>query len=124
MQPEGVSSDLQVRWMLSVITLYKDLFDQVCGCRGTDPHSNLTETSKVDGAVYMIWDMGGIEGSLCAEDTPDLAEAGISVLETVLRECRTSACLISALHGIGHVIYAPECDHDQNIANRPKSCNR
>ena len=58
----------------------------------------------IDCAVYMIWDMDHIESSvMCPELWPHLVEPGIGVLETVLTKCRTSACLISALHGIGHI---------------------
>ncbi len=34
---------------------------------------------------------------------PHLVEPGFGVLETVLAKCRTSSCLMSALHGLGHI---------------------
>jgi hypothetical protein len=37
------------------------------------------------------------------DQRPHLVEPGFRVIETVLAECRTSSCRISALHGLGHL---------------------
>jgi hypothetical protein len=100
----GVPREEQVRCLASVATMYTRLFDRVCGERGSNPDEDLREKTRLDGAVYMIWDMGGVEGTvLFPGRLPHLEKPGIEVLETILTECRTSACRTSALHGIGHI---------------------
>ena len=101
----NVAEDAQARCIRAVATLYTDLFDRVCGRRGTDLNTAFHGQKGIDGAVYMIWDMGGLEFTVMFPDSPPhLIEPGTSVLEAVLAKCRTSACLVSALHGVGHVI--------------------
>lgn len=120
-QSNAVPADLQARCIRSVTRLYTDLYDRVCGQRGTDPDSDLRETCKVDGAVYMIWDMNYLECTVMfPERNRHLVEPGIEVLETVLRRCRTSACRVSALHGIGHIRCAHEYGGDGTIVERLK----
>lgn len=97
--------DVQTRCIDSIATLYTDLFDKVCGARGADPDTDLRELSEIDGAVYMIWDMDCLEGTvLFPHEHPHLVEPGINIIQTVLDRCRTSTCLISALHGAGHIV--------------------
>lgn len=101
----GVPPELQIRCIRSISTFYTDLLDRVCGDRGSDPDSDLIDESDVDGEVYMIWDVGGLEYIVtCPDRHPHLVEPAIEILENVLRRCRTSACRISALHGIGHIL--------------------
>lgn len=101
---KAVPDETQVRCMDLVATLYTDLFDLVCGKRGTDPDTHYTNSLSVDIAVYMIWDVGNIGGwVMFTGSCPHLAESGFGVLETVLEKCRTSSCLMSALHGLGHI---------------------
>lgn len=101
---DEVPPDMQVRCIRSLMTLYKDLYDRVCGRRGTDYDTDLRSTDDVDGAVYMIWDMDCLEGAIMfPKRGAILVEPCLEVLETVLRKSRTSACRISALHGIGHI---------------------
>ena len=119
MRRGAVRQDLQVRCVRSITTLYTDLFDRVCGRHGTDPDSDLRDTSEVDGAVYMMWDMDHLEGMVMfPEKGPHLVEPGIEVLESVLRRCRTSACRVSALHGIGHIYCIHNYQGDKAIAAR------
>lgn len=114
-----VLPDLQVRCVRAITTLYTDLFDRVCGHHGTDPDSDLRDTVEVDGAVYMMWDMDHLEGTVMfPEKGPHLVEPGIEVLESVLRRCRTSACRVSALHGIGHIYCIHNYQGDKAIAAR------
>lgn len=105
---EEVSIGRQIRCMKVVATMYTDLFDRVCCFRGTDPDRRFE--LPVDSAVYMIWDMDCIEGAVMfPERTPHLVDPGFWVLEKVLSKCRTSSCLQSALHGLGHLqTYHPE----------------
>lgn len=100
----GIPQDLQVECITSMATLYTDLFDRVCGRRGEDPDTDYCNALEVDGAVYMIWDMGSHVGAIMfPEKTEYLVQPGFDVLDAVLTRCRTSSCLISALHGLGHL---------------------
>lgn len=95
----------QIRCMHSVKTLYRDLYDRICGRRGTDPDADLRETCKIDCAVYMIWDMGSLgTAALFPKQFPHLVQPSLDVLDTILHESRTSACRVSVLHGIGHLL--------------------
>ncbi|MCW5768956.1 MAG: hypothetical protein KIT19_09750 [Phycisphaeraceae bacterium] len=121
MRRGDIPPELQVRCVRSITTLYTDMFDRVCGRHGTDPDSDLRDSVEVDGAVYMMWDMDNLEGMVMfPEKGPHLVEPGIEVLEHVLLRCRTSACRVSALHGIGHIygIHSYSGDGDKAIAAR------
>jgi len=119
MRSGAVPQELQARCMRSITTLYTDLFDRVCGRRGTDPDSELHHTVNLDMAVYMIWDMDHLEGAVMfPEKGPHLVEPGIEVLQNVLTRCRTSACLVSALHGIGHIYCTHNYNGNKEIARR------
>lgn len=101
---DAVPTETQVRCMDLVATFYTDLFDLVCGKRGTDPDTDYTNSLSVDVAVYMIWELGNIGGAVMIPGRyPHVAESGFGVLKTVLEKCRTSSCLMSALHGLGHI---------------------
>lgn len=119
MRSKSVPAELQVRCMRSIATLYTDLFDRVCGRRGADPDSDLRDAVEIDGAVYMIWDMDNLEGAIMfPEKGPHLVEPGIEILQAVLDRCRTSACLVSALHGIGHIYCIHSYQGSKEIARR------
>jgi len=106
----NVAYEAQARCVRAVATLYTDLFDRICGRRAADLTTAFHGQKGIDCAVYMIWDMGGLEFTVMFPDSPPhLIEPGVSVLETVLATCRTSACLVSAVHGIGHVIGINVC---------------
>ena len=112
---DDVPQELQVRCIRALTTMYRDLFDRVCGRRGADPDTDLCETEAVDGAVYMIWDMNCLEGAIMfPKKGAILVEPCLEVLGTVLRKSRTSACRISILHGIGH-IYAHYASEPGNV---------
>ncbi len=94
------------RCIRAIGTMYRDLFDCVCGDHGSDSQSERIDAG-VDCAVYMIWDMdsslgAGLAGSNWAAG--QIAEAELAVLDMALFCCRTSACQVSALHGIGEII--------------------
>jgi hypothetical protein len=57
-----------------------------------------------DKSVYMIWDMDGIQYALSANENDPLSLACLDVLHAGLMKCITSACRVSALHGLGHGI--------------------
>ncbi|HYF15589.1 MAG TPA: hypothetical protein VD971_11015 [Phycisphaerales bacterium] len=106
-QSPAVPQEAQARCFRSVATLYTDLLDRVCGRRGADPDLDPRNAGHgVDGVVYMMWDMDGGVGSPINDATrkPHLVEPSIHVLNTALNHCRTSACRLSALHGLGHAV--------------------
>ena len=108
----------QTECVSAVTTLYTELFDRVCGKRGSDPDTDYRDTIEVDGAVYMVWDMDYIDGAILFDDeNPHLVDPAFAVLRTILERCRTSACLVSALHGLGHVRMYHE-EHNRSLARR------
>jgi hypothetical protein len=115
----NASKDEQIRCLRAIGTLYTDLYDRLCGRRGTDPDSELRNTVELDVAVYMIWDMDQLPATvLFPEKHPHLVEPAISVLEHTLLRCRTSTCRVSALHGIGHLVCRHDDQGDKSIAAR------
>lgn len=119
MRHGSVAPDLQVRCVRSLAVFYTDLLDHVCGRRGTDPDAELINNVEVDGAVYMMWDMDHLEGTVMFPDKhPHLVEPGIELLRTVLIRCRTSACRVSALHAIGHIYCIHNYSGSKTIAVR------
>lgn len=122
MQRAEVPIEAHARCVRSVSKLYTDLYDRVCGRRGTDPDTDLRETVELDCAVYMIWDMSGFGGgAFFPNEYPHLVEPELDVLQAVLDECRTSACLISALHGIGHIYCFNNYKGNRAMARRIRS---
>ncbi len=113
-----INPALQSRCIRSVATMYTDLFDRVCGTRGTDPDTDLCDKAAIDIAVYMIWDMDQLEGAVMFPDGGPLREVCIEVLQTILTRCRTSTCLISALHGIGHIYGHSRYKGDLDLCQR------
>lgn len=97
-----VATDVQAECVSALATLYTELYDRVCCKHGTDPDGRYANEIKLDIAVYMIWE--SLEGAVFARrKTTEVAEAGWEVLEAILTRCRTSTCLQSALHGLGHL---------------------
>jgi hypothetical protein len=102
-----VAPEVQVRLLHAIETMYVECFDRVCCMRGTMNDEPCYEFFHVDGAVYMIGDMGGFpswmeeRGSL-----PHCVDPILEVLTNILKRCRTSTCHISALHGLGHNVQA------------------
>ncbi len=108
----AVSESLRDRCIRSVATMYTDLYDKVCG-KGPDDHAMgkdemikaIYQLPDLDGAVFMIWDMDSFGYVAIPTDEVDAAfERGYAVLEAALMRCKTSACRLSALHGIGHSV--------------------
>ncbi len=97
----SVPPALQVRWVRSIAPLYTDLFDSVCHDNG--PVSNPLGGHTINGAVFMIWDLG-LHYVFRLPEFSHLAGFAIEVLQTILTRCKTIACQESALHGIGHGI--------------------
>lgn len=88
----------------SMETMYRSCFDVLCNAGGTTM-DDLSETAQLDGAVYMIWDMDCVESPIIFPDrAPHLVDPAFRTLETVLFESRTTACMKSALHALGHLV--------------------
>ena len=115
---DSVEKSLQVRCMYSVETLYLRLFDRVCCMRGENPKGEYLDTEP-DGAVHMIWDMGHIAGWVDDKRFPHLFEPGLQVLENILMKSRTSTCMLSALHGLGHIFsFDPRHQYCERLIDR------
>ncbi|MCC6971673.1 MAG: hypothetical protein IT434_15790 [Phycisphaerales bacterium] len=115
-----VPASTQAALLTELSTFYIELLDRVCGRQGSDPDSDLRFTDHVDGKVYMMWDMNGLECVAVRSENPHLIEPGMRVLEAALFRCRTSACRISALHGIGH-LYSMNSESQPSIARQLQS---
>lgn len=101
---DAVPQAEQIACYQAVPTMYADLFDRRCCRRGDDPAGSYIHDARLDGAVYMVWDMDSFEVPLFHPDRwPHLIEPIFGVLESILMSSRTSTCQISALHGLGHV---------------------
>ncbi|MCA9277545.1 MAG: hypothetical protein H6815_02005 [Phycisphaeraceae bacterium] len=107
-----VPVEKQITCLRAVASMYLNLYDKVCGDRGRSPDIDLTSLTgnyshtKIDGAVYMIWDMDCISSPFTfPKEFPHLVDPGFEVLSIILQECKLSTCHISALHGLGHEHY-------------------
>lgn len=100
---DRVPLEPRVRCVRAIATTYTDLFDRVCGLRGEEPDMDRRDLEP-DKSVYMIWDMDGIQYALSANENDPLSLACFDVLHAGLMKCITSACRVSALHGLGHGI--------------------
>jgi hypothetical protein len=102
----NVPIDLRIRAIRSIQHLYSDCFAKRC----TEVFSNKNELpiSDLNEACYMLWDVAPIGRWTDEQDNPACLDASIEVLKTALTLCNT-ACIESALHGLGHLYhYAPE----------------
>ena len=64
--------------------------------------------SDLNDVCYMLWDVAPIGRWTDEKDNPACLEASLDVLTTALA-LRNTACIESALHGLGHLhYYAPE----------------
>lgn len=98
----SVPNGLQVRWVRSISTLYRQVFDPLCNRCNTRRRDDLTNEDPIDIAVYMFWDMNCLTGAAMFPGSPHLVDPIFTVLQDALN-CRTCACKKSALHGLGHL---------------------
>ncbi len=98
----GIPEERQASIVRSLKGLYLDYFESACDGGGLRPAIDLDSFDGLDGAVYMFWDMGIIECSAFPGGEPHLVDPIFEVLETAL-SCKTLACQISGLHGLGHL---------------------
>jgi hypothetical protein len=99
---KDVDEGLQVQAVRSMVPLYRHYFDLTCDAQGARPAAHTNDFNDLDGAVYMLWDMNCLEGAAMFPGEEYLVDPIFEVLETALG-CRTVACQISALHGLGHL---------------------
>ncbi|HLO97746.1 MAG TPA: hypothetical protein VK171_04045 [Fimbriimonas sp.] len=99
---KSVPQDLQVETVSAVGTLYTTYLDVVCDDFGRTPAANTNGFDKIDGFTYMMWDMSCIEGAAWSAGEEHLVEPIYNVLQTALN-CKSVACQISGLHGLGHL---------------------
>ena len=98
---ECKDKDLQVKWVLSIKALYRDLFATVC----TDFFGHLDAgpepPSPLNGTCYMFWDLDCLEVAIIFPGKEHLVDPIFEVLADALK-LRSIACQESALHGLGH----------------------
>lgn len=92
---------LQIRWVSALSNLYTRVFDRVCNQRNSTS-DDLSNSTKLDVAVYMLWDMGCLYSAAAESEQEHLIDPIFSVLQTAL-DCRTCSCIKSGLHGLGHL---------------------
>lgn len=97
-----VPRDLQVETVSAIGTLYTSYLDLVCDDHGQAPATSTNGFNKLDGFTYMMWDMSCIEGAIDSAGEEHLVDPIYRVLDVALN-CKSVACQISGLHGLGHL---------------------
>ncbi|MFN0135369.1 MAG: hypothetical protein ACKVS9_04540 [Phycisphaerae bacterium] len=106
---KSVPAAQQVCCYRALKILYRELFDKICR-DANEPGLSMQaiNADKLESAIYMIWDMNYVEGAAMSDGWPHLVEPCFEVLQAAL-DCRSAACKISALHGLGHLArYHPD----------------
>jgi hypothetical protein len=83
--------------------MYTDVFERLCAGPEASVARDFSNSRRLDGAVYMMWDMDFLECAAMSPGGSPLSEIAFEVLASVLRACAAGACLKSALHGLGHI---------------------
>lgn len=97
------AQDAQLAWVDSLRRAYANVFDAVCCRNGTDPNGRYYDSGNgIDEAVYMLWDISELADRARLSVAPHLAEPLWNLLDTVLAS-RTSTCVMSGLHALGHI---------------------
>ncbi len=101
----GVPANFQRRLYQALPSFYLTLLDPRC----TSSSMSSTEPTRLDGAVFMLWDMsgGGIDTAVFDHSHPELLDAAFESLESILLQSESAACQMSVLHGLGHL----HCNH-------------
>ncbi|CAG0990080.1 hypothetical protein PHYC_02240 [Phycisphaerales bacterium] len=100
---EAAASE-HVRLYEAIRCCYEDTLDRLCNRRGAS-REDMSNTDRLDVAVYMIWDMDSGLGFVPrnASGPVECSELALDTLDFVLSHCRSGSCLKSALHGLGHL---------------------
>ncbi len=109
---ERVDEAARDRCFRSVVTLYTDLLDRVCGKGPKDSgfgkgkiSEAIEQFPKLDREIYGLWENDcSCYAVLPLEGTDEAFERGVWVFEEVLTCCSASACRISALYMLGKAI--------------------
>ncbi len=93
--------DIRLEALRSIASFYRDTLDTRVG--DALQSTGYAAASQLQGTVFMIWDVSPLtywpESGHAAAASRCIAET----FGTVLRECRSPACIESALHGLGHL---------------------
>lgn len=110
--------DVQSPFLKAIGSLYGNVFDKLCGVSGSRPDDNLIDDIEIDGAAYMLWDLGGMMRPLyCrAAYAPHVYGLWFDVVTEILMNCRTSACRMGALHALGHASLLAEVHDPPRVA--------
>lgn len=92
----------QVRCYRAMKALYRQLFDPLCQPLGDKLSMEAINADRLEGAVYMIWDMDCVEGAAMWPEFDYLVGPCFEVIAAAL-DCRSAACKVSALHALGHI---------------------
>lgn len=92
--------ELIERCVRASLTVFTDLFDPVC-VRREERASGERPPDSIEQAVIDIWDSGYDAVAMPQNASEAEFEAGLFVIEGVLERCRSAACRLSALEGIG-----------------------
>ncbi|MCC5787104.1 MAG: hypothetical protein JJU33_10435 [Phycisphaerales bacterium] len=109
---ERVQEAARDRCIRSIVTLYTDLLDRVCGKGPKDAGFGKGKISEAleqfpafDREIYGLWENDcSCYAVLPLEGPDDAFERGVWVFEEILTRCQTSACRISALYKLGNAI--------------------
>ncbi len=91
--------ELIERCVRSSLRMFTELFDPVCLRREAEGRSERTPDS-IEQAVIDIWDSGLDAVAMPQHATDAEFEAGLFMIEGVLKSCRSTACLLSGVEGV------------------------
>ena len=98
-----VPIDLQVRWILAIFPLYRELFAPLCNdTLDYDPSTDLLEST-----LFLFWDRDCLEGAAMfpeEQHSEHLVDPIFEVLTDILTLDHL-LCQQSALHGLGHLYH-------------------
>lgn len=93
---KGVSDEQQISTVTALKVFYTEFLDPYFV---NSKHSDIGEAGD---AVYMMWDMGCLEGAAMFPGSENLVQPILDVLNAALW-CKSYECQRSALHGLGHL---------------------
>lgn len=89
---------------------YFTFLDPYCDENGSNPALGTNNLNRLDGAVYMTWDKGTLEGAATCPGEEHLVEPILSTIEHMLT-LGSCAMQLGGLHGLGHMAE----DHEQRV---------
>jgi hypothetical protein len=112
-------TDVQSPFLMAIGSLYSNVFDKLCGVSGSRPDDNFIDDIEIDGAAFILWDLGGMMRPLYCRSAyaPHVYELWFDVVTEILMNCRTSACRMGALHALGHARVLAETHDPPRVAS-------